>query len=136
MAGSTLEVILSRHELNERDLDVECSCEIGHKIALELKDWKTMGSVGFGFPLSWIATIAREQHGEDERNIALLNVWRKRNENCTCFKLAQALHSVGREDLVDKLCEAVKQNKVSIYIGDSVPQRSEGMYVDSKLRPS
>ena len=124
--GPALDAILSRHGLEKKDLDVECPESIRNRIALEVKNWEMMGRTGFGFHDSQVAAIARIYQGEDERKKALLYRWRVQNgKKATNFKLAEALCSGGHVDLVDTLCEALKQKSV----GDAHSEgsaRSEG----------
>ena len=107
-SGPCLEDILSHHGLEKKDLERQCPPGIRITIATKLVDWKTTGHY-FGVPAEKLAAIDRENATEDQRRIALLDSWEKREgRNASCLKLADVLHRRERRDLVELLCTEVK----------------------------
>ena len=107
-AGPCLEDILSHHGLQNKDLERQCPQGIRITIATKLVDWKTTGNF-FGVPAEKLAAIDREHETEDQRRIALLDYWDKREgRRASCLKLADVLHRRERADLVDLLCTEMK----------------------------
>ena len=107
-AGPCLEDILSHHGLERKHLERQCPPGIRITIATKLVDWKTTGHY-FGLPAEKLAAIDRENATEDQRRIALLECWEKREgRNASCLKLADVLHRRERRDLVELLCAEVK----------------------------
>ena len=107
-AGPCLEDVLSHHGLEKKDLERQCPPGISITIATKLVDWKTTGHY-FGVPAEKLAAIDRENATEDQRRIALLDCWEKREgRNANCLKLADVLHRRERRDLVELLCKEVK----------------------------
>ena len=107
-AGPTLEDILSHHGLDEKDLERECPQDIRDTIASKIIDWKMAGRY-LGFPAAKLAAIDRENDTEDQRKVALLDSWGKREGRGASFlKLAIVLHRRERADLVELMCVAVK----------------------------
>ena len=109
-AGPCLEDILSHHGLDKKDLERQCPPGVRTTIATKLVDWKTTGHY-FGVPAEKLAAIDRENTTEDQRRIALLDCWEKREaSDASCYKLADVLHRRERKDLVELLCAAVKSS--------------------------
>ena len=109
-AGPCLEDILSHYGLKEKDLERQCPPGIRIKIATKLVDWKTTGHY-FGVPAEKLAAIDQENATEDQRRIALLDCWEKREgRNASCLKLADVLHRRDRRDLVELLCTEMKSS--------------------------
>ena len=107
-AGPTLKDILFHQELEEKDLERECPRDIRDTIASKIIDWKMAGRY-LGFPAEKLAAIDRENDTEDQRKVALLDSWGKREGKGASFlKLATALHHRERRDLVELLCENAK----------------------------
>ena len=107
-AGPCLIDILSHHGLEKKDLERQCPPRTRISIAAKLVDWKTTGYY-FGVPAEKIAAIDRENSTEDQRRIALLDCWEKREgRNASCLKLADVLHRRERRDLVEQLCAEIK----------------------------
>ena len=107
-AGPTLEDILSRHGLKEKDLERECPRDIRHRIAAKIIDWKMVGYF-LEFPAEKLAAIDRENDTEDQRKVVLLDSWGKREGRKASFlKLATVLHRRERADLVELLCVNVR----------------------------
>ena len=107
MAELNLEDVVSRCGLPRGRLQEECSLEIILKIAAKLDDWKMVGHY-LGIPSEKLKAIERENDTEDQRKIAMLDVWHKREgKAASCWKLANALYQHGRRDLVESLCKAV-----------------------------
>ena len=107
--GPSLEEILSRHGLEETDLDRECPRSIRNDVAVELgADWEMIG-LYLEFSLDELGDI-RQQHSSQEMcRVALLDVWGKsKGEGATFLKLARAFHRRKRRDLVDRLCAKLK----------------------------
>ena len=112
----TLEDILSRHGLEKKDLDRECSCEIRNATAVKLDaNWEIFGVCGFNFPLDKLKDIGRENKTQDLCKIALLDAWSKREgKGASYLKLADVLYRQNRRDLVEFLCEKIKINPVRL----------------------
>ena len=105
----SLKELLSYHGLKEADLESICSREVRNGVAMKLVDWKMVG-YGFNFPREKLAAIDRENETEDQRKIALLDAWSKiEASRATYLGLARVLHQRDRNDLVEFLCEKVKE---------------------------
>lgn len=120
---STLEELLGHHGLKKGNLDRQCPQEVVMKIALELdfENWQVLGRTGFGFPDSKIAAIARSTKQGDERKKALLTFWMKTNgKNATYLMLAEALYAAELLEVLDKFCEASKQQSDAEMCPDSM----------------
>ena len=124
---STLEELLGHHGLKKGNLDRQCPQEVVTKIALELgfEKWQVLGRTGFGFPDSKIAAIGRSTKQGDERNKALLTFWMKTNgKNATYLMLAEALYAAELLEVLDKFCEASKQQSHVEMCPDSIADGS------------
>ena len=105
--GPTLEEILSQHNLQRVHLDKECSEDMRREVAIKMINWKMIGR-HFGIPKEKIAAIRQDEECEEERRVALLETWsRKEGERATYWKLMDALYNNGRGDLVDYLCRRI-----------------------------
>ena len=92
----TLGEILSRLGLAEKLLQEDCSKEIRLKIALRLEDWKMVGHF-LDIPSEKLKAIERENDTEDQRKVAMLDTWSKREgRGANCWRLANALYQHGR----------------------------------------
>jgi hypothetical protein len=126
-AGPCLEDILSHHGLEKKDLERQCPPRVKITIATKLVDWKTTGHY-FGVPAEKLAAIDREHATEEQRRIALLDFWEKREgRSANCLKLADVLHRRERRDLVELLCAEMKSLTLSKNEGVS----SEGKQLQS-----
>ena len=82
-----------------------CPRKVRDRIALKLEDWKMVGRC-LKFPPEKLKAIDRENETEDQRRVALLDDWSKREgKGATYLKLAEVLHQRGRGDLVEMLCD-------------------------------
>ena len=127
-AGPCLEDILSRHGLEKKDLERRCPQGVRITIATKLVDWKTTGHY-FGVPTEKLAAIDREHATEDQRRIALLDCWDKREgRGASCLKLADVLHRRDRADLVELLCTEMK---LSLALGKSESASSDEKQLQS-----
>ena len=108
MADSlNLEDIVSRCGLTSEKLQKECSREVRIKIAAKLEDWKMVGHY-LSMPPEELKAIERENDTENQRTVAMLDTWHKREgETANCWKLANALYQHGRRDLIESLCKAI-----------------------------
>ena len=105
----SLEDLLSHYELQRKDLEAVCPQEVRDRIALKLEDWKMVGRF-LKFPPEKLKAIDRENETEDQRRVALLDEWGKREgKGATYLKLAEVLHQRGRSDLVGILCNELKK---------------------------
>ena len=103
--GPSLEDILSRYGLKRDDFEQECPQEVRVRIAGKIVDWKMTG-YHFGLSEEKLAAIERDNNTEDQRRVALLNTWNKKDgRGATYFKLADVLYRRGRSDLVERLCD-------------------------------
>ena len=103
----SLEVILSRHGLEEKDLRQRCTAKVRLEIAAILDDWKMVGYY-LGFNSQKLNDIEIDNRTEDRRRVAFLDSWeQKEGEKATFLELANAFHRRRRSDLVVKLCEIV-----------------------------
>lgn len=92
----TLGESLSRLGLAEKLLQEDCSKEIRLKIALRLEDWKMVGHF-LDIPSEKLKAIERENDTEDQRKVAMLDTWSKREgRGANCWRLANALYQHGR----------------------------------------
>ena len=109
MADSpNLEDIVSRCGLTSEKLQKECPQKIRIKIATKLEDWKMVGHY-LSMPPEELKAIERENDTENQRKVAMLDTWHKREgERANCWKLANALYQHGRRDLVELLCKAIQ----------------------------
>ena len=106
----TLEDIISRYGLEKGKLQEECSQIIRLKVAAKLEDWKMVGRY-LSMPSEKLKAIDRENDTEDQRRVAMLDTWHKREgEGASCLKLANALYQRGRRDLVERLCEVIQSS--------------------------
>lgn len=106
--GMSLEEILSQHDLKREDLERECPKDTRLEIALKLTDWKITGRY-LGIPEEKLVAIERDNNSEEDRRIALLEVWNQReDERATYIQLMSALSNQGRQDLVNFLCAKIK----------------------------
>ena len=106
--ATSLDDILSHYGLERKHLERPCPTDVRITIATRLLDWKTTGRY-FGLPEEKLTAIKRDNETEDQRRIALLDCWEKREgSNASCLKLADVLHRRERGDLVDLLCAEVK----------------------------
>ena len=103
-----LEELLSRHGLEKMDLERRYSARARSKIADLLDDWKMVG-LSLGFTWQKLSDIEVENHKEERRRVALLDAWEQKEERgATYLKLAEALCSRKRTDLVERLCVIMK----------------------------
>lgn len=72
-----LEEILSHHDITKEDLREECSPGVRYEIAIQLTNWKMIGHY-FGIPEEKLVAIHVENKTEEERRVALLSTWNKR----------------------------------------------------------
>ena len=127
-AGPCLEDILSRHGLEKKDLERQCPQRVRITIATKLVDWKTTGHY-FGMPTEKLAAIDREHATEDQRRIALLDCWDKREgRSASCLKLADVLYRRERADLVELLCTEIK---LSLALGKNESASSDEKQLQS-----
>ena len=123
-SSPNLETIISRHGLTRKDLESVCPCEVRREVALKLLDWKMVGHF-FNVPQEKLTAIELENHTEDQRKVALLDTWsKKEGEGASYLKLAHVLHQRGRTDLVDFLCGSILQKRTSSVrhtISDTLP---------------
>jgi hypothetical protein len=99
-------------------------------IATKLVDWKTTGRY-FGVPAEKLAAIDREHATEDQRRIALLDCWEKRDgRSANCLKLADVLHRRERRDLVELLCAEMK--KLSLTLGKNKSASNDERLLQSR----
>ena len=104
---------MSHHGLEKKDLERRCPQGVRITIATKLVDWKTTGHY-FEVPAEKLAAIEREHATEDQRRIALLDCWDKREgRSASCLKLANVLHRCERRDLVELLCTEMKLSLAS-----------------------
>lgn len=107
-ACPSLEELLFHHGLKDKELQLVCPRHVRDKIALKLADWKITGRF-FGLPREKLTAIEHDNDTEEQRRVALLDVWGEREgKRATCFKLAEVLHQGERSDLVEVLCDAIK----------------------------
>lgn len=105
----SLEEVLSRYGFQKKDLDPMCPREVRDKIALKLEDWKMAGRC-LKFGSEKLTAIDRENGTEDQRRVALLDDWAKREgKEATYLKLAEVLHQRERSDLIEMLCSELKK---------------------------
>ena len=105
----SLDEILSQHGLKKQDLDKECSQAIRYETAIKITEWKMFGYY-FGIPSEKLHAIEVENKTEEERRVALLSTWYKREgRRATYYQLLSALYNRRRRDLVDFLCGLIKQ---------------------------
>ena len=106
--GPSLEEILSRHGLKEKDLERECPRGIRNDIAEKLDDWKMVGCY-LDFSLEKLRNIQHENESQDLCKVALLDTWNKREgKEATYLKLVRVLYRRNRRDLVESLCAKLK----------------------------
>ena len=106
-----LEEILSRHGLEKKDLERRYLARARPKIADLLDDWKMVG-LSLGFSWQKLSDIEVENHKEERRRVALLDTWEQRERRAATYrKLAEALYSLKRLDLVERLCEIMKSDR-------------------------
>ena len=74
-----------------------------------LLDWKIGRWWGtFDIPSEKLKAIERENDTEDQRKVAMLDTWSKREgRGANCWRLANALYQHGRRFLVELLCKAM-----------------------------
>jgi GTP-dependent phosphoenolpyruvate carboxykinase len=97
-AGPTLNDIISHHNLKEEHLQRVCSQNVRLKIAKKLNDWKMLG-VYLKLTEPDLTAIDRDNTTEDQRRVATLNTWHKREgRNATYLRLAGALYERGRRE--------------------------------------
>ena len=107
-----LEDLLAHYDLQRKDLESVCPQEVRDRIALKLEDWKMVGRC-FKFPPEKLTAIHRENETEEQRRVALLDEWGKREgKGATYLKLAEVLHQRGRSDLVEMLCDELRKSIV------------------------
>jgi hypothetical protein len=124
-AGPCLEDILSHHGLEKKDLERRCPQGVRITIATKLVDWKTTGYY-CGVSAEKLAAIDREHVTEEQRRIALLDCWEKREgRSASCLKLADVLHRRERRDLVELLCTEMKKLSLTL-------SKNEGVSSDEK----
>lgn len=100
-----LEDILSRYRLNEEDLDRECPRNVMLEVAVKLDDWQMFGYFLY-YSKETLRKIEIENRTEDQRKVALLDDWRRREgKDATYLKLARVLYRRDRRDLVEFLCQ-------------------------------
>ena len=105
-----LEEVLSRHGLEKKDLERRYSARARPKIADLLDDWKMVG-LSLGFSWQKLSDIEVENHKEERRRVALLDAWEQREgPGATYLKLAEALYSRKRVDIVERFCEIMKSD--------------------------
>ena len=92
---------------NERKTTKEYSQDMILKIAAKLSDWEMAGHY-LSIPSEKLKAIDRENYSEDQRKVAMLDTWHKREGGgASYWRLANALYQHGRRDLVESLCRAV-----------------------------
>lgn len=124
----SLGTIISRHELESKDLEQECPRNVRVEISQKLTDWMMTGH-HLDIPPEKIVAIDIDFRTEEQKRVALLNTWGQREgKGATFFKLAEALHRGGRADLVDKLCGMIKscRGKDSTTFPDKFKPAKEG----------
>ena len=105
----SLEDLLSHYGLQRKDLDLICAREVRDGIALKLQDWKMVGRC-LKFPPEKLTAIEVDNKTEEQRRVALLDDWGKREgKRATYLKLAEVLHQRRRSDLVEMLCDELKK---------------------------
>ena len=116
----TLGEILSHNDIDETHLDKECSQQIRYDIAIKIIDWKMIGYY-FGIPEEKLVAIQRDNQTEEERRVALLNTWHKREgQRATYRQLMNAFLHRERCDLANKLSVMIK----SLNSVDRLPEGS------------
>ena len=112
-ARPSLDSLLSHHGLNRKDLERECPRDVRDRVAGKFVDWKMVGRC-FGFTADKLAAIDRENETEDQRRVALLDAWSKREgKGASYLRLADVLHRRERGDLVGLLCEAIRVSRAA-----------------------
>lgn len=105
----SLEDLLSHYGLQRKALESMCPRDVRDRIALKLEDWKMVGRC-LKFPPEKLAAIDRENETENQRRVALLDDWGKREgKGATYLKFAEVLHQRGRSDLVEMLCDELRK---------------------------
>ena len=111
MSSPGLDDIISRCKLERRDLQCVCHRKVLVRLAVRLADWKAFGHF-LGLPSEKLAAIEVENRTEDQRKIALLDVWvEKEDERATYLKLVEVLYERNRRDLVRELCDLLKEDE-------------------------
>ena len=112
MAEPSLEDIVSLCGLTRERLQKECSQDMILKIAAKLADWKMVGHY-LNIPSEKLKAIERENDTEDQRKVAMLETWQKREGKAASYwRLADALGQRGRRDLVESLCRGIAAQPV------------------------
>ena len=109
---SSLEDVLSRCGLEKKDLEQKCSDDVRLEIAETLGyDWEMVGRF-LKFTGRQIKDIKADNSKEELRRVAMLEEWEEREgEGATYLKLAEALHRRKRTDLVEAICQSVKEGR-------------------------
>ena len=113
-ASRILNDILSKYDLKIKHLQGKCPRSVRLEIAKELIDWEM---VGYYLDLSEqdLTAVKREKDTEDQRRIAMLEIWHKRKgRDATYLKLANALLRHSRKDTAELLCQIVKKANMEI----------------------
>ena len=109
LSSPSLEELLSHYGFQKEVLDSVCPREVRDRIALKFEDWKMVGRC-LKFPPEKLKAVDRENETEDQRRVALLDDWAKREgKGATYLKLAEVLHQRGRSDLIEMLCDQLKE---------------------------
>ena len=129
----SLEELLSHHGLQREDLESVCPQEVRDRIALKLEDWKMVGRC-LKFLPEKLKAIDRENETEDQRRVALLDNWGKREgKGATYLKLAEVLHQRGRSDLVEMLCDELRKSIVPQQYAISTSMESKEVCVTKDI---
>ena len=111
--GATLQEILANNGMETKVLKRRCNVVIRDHVFMHLSDWKTFG-YHLGLPHERIIAITRENDTEDQRKIALYEEWVRKNGNsATCLRVAEALYTHGRRDLIETMCEKMESWEVN-----------------------
>lgn len=107
----SLDDVLARHEVKREDLDFNCPRMIRYRIAGELTgEWNLLG-IELDISGSKLKSIHHDNHlrGDEDKAVALLDVWAEEyGEDATCLKLAEALYSRKKRNIIEVLCREVK----------------------------
>ena len=86
-----------------------CPQKVRDRITLKFEDWKMVGRC-LKFPPEKLTAIDRENETEEQRRVALLDDWgRREGKGATYSKLAEVLHQRGRSEM---LCDELRKSIV------------------------
>lgn len=110
---TSLDEVLSKHGFEKQDLDTECSESVRFEIAIKIIEWQLFGHY-VGIPDERLHAIKVDNTTEEQRRIALLSTWHtQQGREATYYKLIRALYNRRRLDLVNFLCQLIKQHQQS-----------------------